>query len=113
MDVQDLLQQLREGANGIHFEDVMETIDRHYCYTPQRFVNGPFINEAGSNEGACRVFAFARLHQLTDEQTLACFGRFYRDVRDAPDGQDHVNIRQFMRTGLSAVSFDGPVLEKK
>ncbi|MFT4047340.1 MAG: HopJ type III effector protein [Solimonas sp.] len=46
------------------------------------------------------MLAFAKLQGLSEAETLACFGRFYReDVLKNPDGTDHQNIRNFMRTG--------------
>jgi hypothetical protein len=69
------------------------------------------FEQAGSNEGSCKIFAFAKLNNLSDAQTLACFGHFYRhDVQGNPDGTDHANIRTFMRHGLSQVQFDGDAL---
>jgi hypothetical protein len=50
--------------------------------------------------------AFAKLQGFSVEQTLACFGRYYReDVLGNPEGDDHQNIRQFMANGWDGVSF--------
>jgi len=44
---------------------------------------------------------------LTNEQTLALFGRYYReDVLGNPNGNDHANIRNFMQTGAQGVRFE-------
>jgi hypothetical protein len=102
----------------IEFSQVMDVIAEHYDYTPARFANGVaqdrVINEAGRNEGSCKVFAFARLHGLSESETLACFGRYYRDdVLGHPDGTDHANIRSFMRHGWAGVSFASEPLTPK
>lgn len=118
MDENTLLQQIKENPQAVEFQAVMSVVDAHYDYTATRFTNGSgdntVINEAGQNEGSCRVFAFAQLHDLDEQQTLACFGRYYReDVLQHPDATDHANIRQFMRTGWSGIQFDHAALIAK
>ena len=36
---------------------------------------------------------------LSKEETLALFGGYYRDVVATPEGDDHPNIRNFMKSG--------------
>lgn len=108
------LQRLRAGETD--FEETIALINTLYDYTPTRFSNGlsdVLVSEAGQNEGSCRVFAFARLNGLSREDTLACFGRHYRDVLAEPDGQSHGNIRRFMRDGWDGIYFDGEALARK
>ena len=99
----------------VEFDDVMALIDAYYHYTPTRFTNGvgddPMVNEVGENEGSCKIFAFAQMHGLSEAQTLACFGRHYReDVLPHPDGTDHANIRRFIKDGWKGVRFtDNPL----
>ncbi len=63
---------------------------------------------------SCRIFAFAKIHNLSAEQTLALFGDYYRkDVLGNPDGTDHQNIRNFMRDGWAGIQFDGEALQAK
>jgi len=112
MELQTFIQQL--DSDTLDFEDTMAVIEAHYQYTPANFSNGSVTNEAGTNEGSCKIFAFAQLNQLTPEQTLACFGRFYRnDVLQNPTGTDHGNIRNFMQSGWHGISFDHPALQEK
>lgn len=118
MTVEQLLQKIRTQPAAVTFDEVIATINAHYDYTPTRFSNGlgeaRAVNEAGQNEGSCRIFAFARLHGLTQAETLACFGRFYReDVLGNPARTDHANIRHFMRDGWAGVVFDGEPLTPK
>ena len=102
----------------ISFQDTLAVIAEHYQYTPTRFRNGRqgdcVVNEAGSNEGSCRLFYFAKLHALTVEQTLSLFGEYYRqDVLAHPAGTDHANIRTFMRHGWAGINYDGEALKPR
>lgn len=98
----------------IEFPDTIALINSLYEFIPTVFRNDTLFNEAGQNSGSCKLFAFARLHDLTEEQTLACFGAFYRaDVLKNPDGDSHPNIRQFMLTGWEGIEFDEVPLRAK
>ena len=112
-----LISRVKDDPESIDFEEVIAVIDAHYHYSPTRFSNGcdddRLINEAGQNEGSCKIFAFARLHDLDEQTTLRLFGRFYREVRDDPDGDSHGNIRRFMQCGWDGIDFDAPALTPK
>ena len=109
MTLNEFLQQL--GSNpALDFEDTMQVIADNYSYTPAGFKNGEIYNEAGQNEGSCKIFAFAQINKLNEEQTLKCFGRFYQDVLNTPEGTDHGNIRNFMVSGWSGIEFDQSAL---
>ncbi|MBQ0757042.1 MAG: HopJ type III effector protein [Amphritea sp.] len=113
MNLQQFIQQLNTPEN-IDFEDTMAVIAASYEYSPSRFNNGEIINEASTNEGSCKIFAFAKLNSLSEQQTLNCFGRFYhKDVLENPQGSDHGNIRNFMQQGWSGISFDQLPLKAK
>ena len=99
--------------DSIDFEDTQAVIEKYFEYTPCAFHNGDLYNEAGQNEGSCKIFAFGRLMQLDEPRTLACFGRFYRDVLNTPEGSDHGNIRNFMRTGWAGVRFEAEPLRRR
>lgn len=117
MSIPTLLKRLRSAPESVEFSRVIETINAHYEYTPTRFTNGIgadcVINAAGANEGSCRIFAFAKLHDLSEAETLALFGQFYRDVLATPDGTDHANIRTFMRHGWQGIHFEIAALQAK
>lgn len=114
MSVEALLKRVKEAPESIEFEDVMQVITEYYDYTPTAFSNGSVINEAGTNEGSCKVFAFAQLHNLSEMETLALFGRYYRDdVMGNPAGDDHANIRNFILDGWLGIRFDSPALIAK
>ncbi|UTM59131.1 HopJ type III effector protein [Photobacterium sp. CCB-ST2H9] len=113
-----LLKTIRETPESVVFEHVLNVINAHYNYQPTAFSNGigndTLANEAGSNEGSCRIFAFAKLHQLTEQETLACFGHHYFDaVLNNPDGTDHMNIRNFIKYGWQGIRFAGQPLTLK
>lgn len=114
MTVYEFLNKLKSSPEEIAFADTIGIIDTHYSYSPSRFSNGNVVNEAGENSGSCKVFSFALHHKLNKEETLACFGSYYRkDVRDNPKGTDHQNIRNFMVTGWDGISFDREALSIK
>lgn len=109
-----LFEQLERAPETIEFKDVIAFIDEHYDFTPTKFNNGNTVNDAGQNNGSCKIFSFAKLNDLSKEETLNLFGEFYRDdVLKNPDGSDHQNIRNFMKSGWDEVSFEGKALSRK
>jgi hypothetical protein len=108
MEINDFLRVVR-GGQSVEFEETMAVISCHYEYRPTEFRNGlqeTLINPPGQNEGSCKIFAFALLNDLSKEQTLALFGKFYReDVLENPDGENHQNIRNFIRDGWAGIRF--------
>jgi hypothetical protein len=107
----DFISQLNSNADEVSFEQVMQVIRENYRYMPATFTNGDLLNEAGTNEGSCKIFYFAHLNKLTEQQTLNCFGRFYRDdVVKTPQGNDHGNIRNFMQNGWKTIQFKSAAL---
>jgi len=112
------LDRVKKKPSVVSFSEVIELINAEYDFSPTRFTNGladdTVINEAGTNEGSCRIFAFAKLHSLTEEQTLHCFGDYYRkDVLEHPENTDHANIRTFIKCGWAGILFDVPALTEK
>ena len=115
MSVDALIKKITTEPDTIDFAEVIDTIDEAYRYTPTRFHNGrgnrAVTSEAGTNEGSCKIFAFGRLNKLSVQQTLACFGRYYReDVLGHPENRDHANIRSFMVYGWEGIEFEGEAL---
>lgn len=109
--LETFLHKLASQPEVIEFEDTIGLIDSLYRFEPTAFDNGEQHNPAGQNNGSCKILAFGQLHGLSEAQTLACFGRFYRqDVLGNPAGTDHGNIRNFMRTGWAGVRFKGSPL---
>ncbi len=106
---------LIKAGEVVSFEQTMLIIDEHYSFTPTAFENGQddgvVVNEAGNNSGSCKIFGFARLHGLNEQQTLALFGDFYhRDVLNDLTGSSHANIRAFMKYGWSGIKMtDNPL----
>lgn len=117
MTIDELILKIRAEPASVEFPQVISTINENYNFQSTQFHNGigadQMTNAAGTNEGSCRIFAFAQLHQLDETETLACFGQFYRDVLASPLGTDHANIRTFMRHGWAGISFDGNALLPK
>lgn len=108
------MNNLQDTPEGIDFQDTMAVVEASYVYAPAVFTNGSLINQAGENEGSCKLFAFAKLNNLDEEKTLACFGAYYReDVLQNPDSDNHQNIRNFMKTGWAGITFENEVLTSK
>lgn len=114
MDLKDFLQKLNDTPERIGFNDTLALIDALYDFTPTAFSNGSARNEAGQNNGSCKLLSFAKIQGLSQQQTLACFGDFYRkDVLGNPGGTDHQNIRNFIKTGWAGITFEGEALNPK
>lgn len=113
MQLEDLLQKLQNSPATVAFTDVIAVIDAYYSFTETAFTNGNIHNEAGQNNGSCKIFAFAKLQCLSKEQTLACFGDYYRvDVLQHPEANDHQNIRNFMETAWAGIAFETQALSE-
>jgi HopJ type III effector protein len=102
----------------VSFHETIIIITENYYYQPTEFSNGLngdiLVNPAGTNEGSCKIFAFAKLHHQSQQQTLSLFGDFYRtDVLPNPNGTDHQNIRNFMQYGWEGIRFVSNALTHK
>ena len=114
MTIEQLLEKLKNTPEQIEFSDVIATVDDHYDFTPTAFKNGDTHNEAGQNSGSCKLLAFAKLEGFSQDETLACFGAFYRkDVLENPTGNNHQNIRNFMQYGWGGIHFEDVALTMK
>lgn len=114
MTLDSFLKKLNKTHQEVAFTDTMAVVEALYDFTPTAFQNGDLHNEAGQNSGSCKLFSFAKLQNFSVEQTLACFGDFYRkDVLENPDATNHQNIRNFIKTGWEGISFEGIALTEK
>jgi hypothetical protein len=93
----------------VSFNETIAIITEHYFYQATEFSNGlgehKLVNLAGINEGSCKIFAFAQIHQLSEQQTLNLFGDYYLEVLNNPLGTDHLNIRNFICDGWQGIGF--------
>ncbi|MDY8135170.1 HopJ type III effector protein [Aquimarina sp. 2201CG5-10] len=110
MTIINFLEKLKNSPEEVSFQETMDVINTNYSFENTAFTNGNTTNEAGQNSGSCKLFSFAKLHNLTKEETLSCFGSYYKDVLNTPKGDDHQNIRNFMKTGWDKVSFEQEAL---
>lgn len=114
MTLDELLEHVRNAPDAVEFDQVIQVIDDNYVFQPSPWRNGEMINAAGQNPGACKIFYFARQHALSETETLALFGKYYReDVMGNPAGEDHPNIRNFLLDGWAGIRFDKPALIEK
>ena len=111
MKVEDFLKKIAKKAQDVAFADTMSVVEANYVFTPTAFKNGTTNNEVGQNSGSCKLFAFAKMNKLTKQQTLYCFGEYYRnDVLKNPEGTDHQNIRNFIKYAWEGVIFEAEAL---
>jgi hypothetical protein len=109
MSLNEFLTKIANNET-ISFAETIAVITDNYHYQAVEFSNGLgeqiLTSPAGTNEGSCKIFAFAQLHKLTEQQTLNLFGDYYRlDVLNDPQGDSHQNIRQFMKFGWAGIHF--------
>jgi hypothetical protein len=114
----DTFLQKAKNKESLQFDETMQIITKNYNYQPTEFSNGldneKVINAAGTNEGSCKIFSFAKLNQLNQQQTLNLFGDFYhKEVLSEPTGTSHQNIRNFMRFGWEGINFSQQALTLK
>jgi len=114
MTISTFLDKLRQNPTANTFAETIAVIEENYTFTPTAFQNGDTHNAAGTNSGSCKLFAFALLQKLSVEETLACFGAYYfEEVLGDPDGTNHQNIRNFIKTGWDGIQFESEALELK
>ena len=114
MDINALLEKIKQTPDAVEFADVMAVIEANFIHTPSAFTNGNLQNSAEQNQGSAKILSFAKLNNLNESQTLACFGTYYRDdVLGNPEGDDHGNIRNFIKSGWAGVQLPEGVLTAK
>ena len=114
MTITAFLEKLNTTPEAITFAETIAVIEAHYDFAPTAFENGLQHNAAGENSGSCKLLAFAEIQNLSEEATLACFGSYYfDDVLKNPNGTDHQNIRNFMKTGWEGIGFYGSAIVLK
>jgi hypothetical protein len=114
MSLTSFLEKIKNNTT-VSFDETIAAITENYHYQPTEFSNGLnediLVNQAGTNEGSCKIFAFAQIHRLDQQQTLNLFGDYYRrDVLNNPNGSGHQNIRNFMKYGWEGICFKGQAL---
>ena len=114
MSLASFLEKIKNNV-PVSFDETIAVITGNYHYQATEFSNGlnvhTLVNIAGTNEGSCKIFAFANIHQLDQQQTLNLFGDYYRlDVLNDPQGTGHQNIRNFMTYGWEGICFNSEAL---
>ncbi|MBX9807984.1 MAG: HopJ type III effector protein [Flavobacteriaceae bacterium] len=114
MSITSFLEKLKQAPNDISFSETIAVIDGNYDFTPTTFDNGTQHNAEGENSGSCKLFAFAKTQNLSQAETLACFGAYYfEEVLGDPKGTNHQNIRNFIKLGWEGIQFEGEALTLK
>ncbi len=97
----------------LSFNEVITYIDEKYNYTPSAFKNGMLFNQEDQNQGSAKLFFFAKLNDVSKEDTLKLFAEHYESVIMDEKGTSHQNIRNFMEYGWEGVLFEKEVLQLK
>jgi len=114
MSITSFLEKLKQAPSTITFPETIAVIEENYDFTPTAFSNGTQHNEAGQNSGSCKLFTFSQLQNLSQAETLACFGAYYfEEVLGDPEGINHQNIRNFIKLGWDGIQFEGEALTLK
>lgn len=108
-NIRALLKAIEQKT--LDFQGVIAHIDKHYKYTPTRFVNGTQVNEQGENTGSCKVFGLAKYHNLSQADTLKLFCEHYEAVLANRAGHDHPNIRNFLHWGWQGFLMQGTAIQ--
>lgn len=103
----------KSKTSELQFQEVLDHIAEQYQYSPTSFQNGNLKNSASENQGSAKVLYFAKLNDLSQEDTLGLFAEHYQNVLENPTGDGHQNIRQFMANGWNGVAFEADVLTAK
>lgn len=111
MTLEEFKKKVKDHPTEISFSETLQVIDSNFEFTPTAFTNGELHNEAGKNSGSCKLLTFAKKQGFTKEETLACFGDYYfEEVLKDLNGNEHQNIRNFIKTGFEGLSFEGDPL---
>ena len=114
MELIDFIKKLKQSDENVTFEETIAVIEQNYSFTPTSFQNGSQYNNIGENSGSCKLFAFGLLQKLSVIQILSCFGSYYfEEVLGNPEGINHQNIRNFIKTGWNEIRFEGVPLVLK
>ena len=114
MNLKSFLEKLKQTPKTITFPETIAVIEENYDFTPTAFNNGMQHNASGENFGSCKLFAFAKLQNLSQAETLAFFGGYYfEEVLGNPEGTNHQNIRNFIKSGWDGIKFEGEALVLK
>lgn len=102
-----------EELQKLPFKEIIAYIDENFEYTASSFKNGALMNAESENQGSAKTLYFAKLNNLSVEDTLKLFAEHYQAVLDDKEGSSHQNIRNFMRNGWEGVEFEKEVLQLK
>lgn len=119
--VVDALCELAEqehGLSGVKFVEVMAKVDECFDFAPTAYRSGvgtprETSNPAGTNNGSCKTFYFAKMCGLSERAAVRLFCEHYEDVVATPDGDSHANIRAFQLNGYAGLEFAGEALVAK
>jgi hypothetical protein len=99
----EFAEKIKAGGT-CSFAEALALIDSNYEYFAVPFKNGGLLNPANVNTGSAKMFSFALMTKMDEQAALRLFGEIASDL--SPDGTDHMNIRNFIKSGWSGIEFD-------
>lgn len=100
---QQLLAQLAHSEHT--FAQTLAFIEQHFNYQASGFKFAQLESNSEQNQGSCKIFALAQLLNLTQAQTLLCFGEHYRHLNNTAQ-DSHLNLRQLAKIGRINIEFE-------
>lgn len=108
-DIKMTIEELKNRP----FSEIITHIDEKFNHTPTAFINGALRNESDQNQGSAKVLFYAKIKQMSKEDTLKLFAEHYEAVLNDANETSHQNIRNFMNSGFDGLVFEGVVLTEK
>lgn len=102
-----------DQLHKLSFKEIIDCIDENYTYEATAFKNGNLYNEEDQNQGSAKVFFFAKMNNLSKEDTLKLFAEHYQNVLVDENGVSHQNIRNFIEYGWEGIVFEKAALQIK
>jgi hypothetical protein len=96
-------EDIKSGKKEVSLQESVAFIDQHYDYFAVPFTVGDIENKANENTNIAKILSFALMTKMDEDQTLRLFGEVYRNL--SPNGNDHLNIRNFKKYGWNRVIF--------
>ena len=103
--VKAFAEKIKAGGSPENFAQTIALIDEHYQYFEVPFSVGDVKNKPNENTGSAKVFSLGLMTRMDEKATLRLFGEHYTAVQATPQGNDHANIRSFIKNGFPGVEF--------
>lgn len=108
MDTNQLREKINDlvgtGKNG-GFDNIIAFIDENFEFIDCVMTINQINSFVGQNVKSKKIYATAILLEVDITEALTWFGKYYRDVCNTPNQDNHANIRNVIRVGIENVYF--------